>query len=118
MIANATGNGLSRETMARLWGLHLNGDSDDDDPYAVPSRAADFRGLPYMILIIAEHDLLRDDGRAYAEALAEADVAVAHRDYLGIIHGFFNYASYIRRGHELREELARELRRAIAHTAR
>ena len=53
---------------------------------------ADHAGLPPAFVITAEHDVLRTDGRAYADKLREAGVPVLHRDYEGVPHGFLGMA--------------------------
>ncbi len=65
------------------------------DPRVSPLCAADVSGLAPAYVVTAEYDPLRDEGRAYAEKLAEAGVAVTHLDYPGLIHGFFTMAGLI-----------------------
>jgi len=83
--AAAGGPVLSAEAMRWFWSLYLERPEDGDHPYASPLRA-DLTGLPPAIVQTAEYDPLRDDGAAYARALADAGVPVVHKDYLGMVH--------------------------------
>jgi len=58
-----------------------------EDP-AVSPLLADLSGLPPTVLITADHDPLRDEGDALAEALRVARVPVVHRCEPGMVHGF------------------------------
>lgn len=49
---------------------------------------ADVAGLPRAVIVTAGLDPIRDQGRAYAAALAQAGVAVTFREAQGNIHGF------------------------------
>ncbi len=51
---------------------------------------ADLTGLPPAVVLTASLDPIRDQGRAYAGALAQAGVAVVFREAVGNIHGFAN----------------------------
>nr|WP_010186968.1 alpha/beta hydrolase [Sphingomonas sp. PAMC 26605] len=48
----------------------------------------DLAGMPPAVVVTASLDPIRDQGRAYAGALAEAGVPVVFREAVGNIHGF------------------------------
>lgn len=104
--SNAVGYGLSKRTMSWLWSLYLNGERDYTNHYAVPLSSANCADLPPAIVITAEFDVLRDDGRQYAEKMKKDGVKVIYRDYPGMIHGFFNYGKYINDGINARTHFA------------
>jgi acetyl esterase len=89
---NADGYFLTREDM-RWFAGHYVRDADPGDPRLSPLRAADLSGLPPAVVATAEFDPLRDQGDAYADAMAEAGVHVVKRSYPGLIHGFFDLAA-------------------------
>jgi len=60
-----------------------------------PLRARDFSGLPAAHIHTAEFDPFRDEGRAYAEALASAGVPVRYMCHAGMIHHFYCMAGAI-----------------------
>jgi acetyl esterase len=97
-ITNAEDYGLTRNGMRWLWEQYLNGSADNLNPYAVPMNANNFRDLAPAVLITAEYDVLHDDGVLYSEKLRSANVSVTYKNYLGMIHGFFNYGSAIDEG--------------------
>lgn len=51
---------------------------------------ADLTGLPPAVVMTASLDPIRDQGRAYAGALAAAGVPVIFREAVGNVHGFIN----------------------------
>jgi acetyl esterase len=63
------------------------------DPRLSPLLAETLEGLAPAVVVTAEFDPLRDEGNAYAEALAEAGVRVEHRQIPGLIHGFYGLES-------------------------
>jgi acetyl esterase len=69
---------------------YLSSISDARDVRASPALAEDLSGLPPAYVATAEFDALRDDGEAYALALAKAGVPVQLRRYLGVPHAFMS----------------------------
>ena len=88
MRDNAEGYLLTTAGMEWFYGHYL-GAHDRRDPRVSPLLADDLSGLPPAYVITAEYDPLRDQGRAYAEALAAAGVPVTLDEVTGTIHGFF-----------------------------
>jgi acetyl esterase len=50
----------------------------------------DQRGMPPTLVVTASLDPIRDQGRAYAAACAQAGVSVVYLEAEGTIHGFLN----------------------------
>ena len=67
---------------------YLRSDADIENPLASPLRAPDLSNLPPAYVMTAGFDPLRDEGKAYAERLSAAGVAVEYRCYDDMIHGF------------------------------
>jgi acetyl esterase len=62
---------------------------------ASPLLAASHAGLPPAFVITAGYDPLRDEGREYAECLAQAGVEVAYREYSDMVHGFLLFGGVL-----------------------
>ncbi len=112
-LANAEGYLLQRESMRWFWDHYLSEPSDAENPLACPLRAPDLSGLPPAFVVTAEFDPLCDDGDRYAEALRAAGVAVSHRRYDGMLHGFFWMAGVLDQARALYEEIGKEVRATL-----
>ena len=56
---------------------------------ATPAQVSDLTGLPAAFIATAGYDLLQDEGRDYAVALAKAGVQAEHRHYPAMVHDFY-----------------------------
>ena len=114
---NAEGYFLSRAVMEWFAGHYLEDAEHGLDWRVSPLRAKNLAGLAPAVVCTAWFDPLRDEGRAYAEALAAAGVATQYHHGAGLIHGYFGLvaASETAR-HEA--ERARADFRALLHRAR
>jgi acetyl esterase len=86
---NAEGYFLSRAVMEWFAGHYLGDDRHGTDWRVSPLRARSLAGLAPAIVTTAWFDPLRDEGKAYADALKAAGVATKYHDGPGLIHGYF-----------------------------
>ncbi len=86
---NAEGYFLSRAVMEWFSGHYLEDKNHGSDWRVSPLRAKNLAGLAPAIVTTAWFDPLRDEGKAYADALAAAGVATKYYDGPGLIHGYF-----------------------------
>ena len=80
---------LTRDAMRWFWDHYAPDLACRQHPDAAPLKAADLTGLPPALVLLAEHDVLREEGERYAEALLRAGVPVTCRHVPGQMHGFF-----------------------------
>ena len=81
---------LTRDGMKWFWDHYLPESSRRTEPDASPLHAENHSGLPPAVILTAEHDVLRDEGEAYAARLREANVPTDFKRYTGQMHGFFS----------------------------
>ncbi|MCA1648399.1 MAG: alpha/beta hydrolase, partial [Chloroflexi bacterium] len=112
-VDNAEGYMLTGAAMRFYWQLYLRDEADADDQRACPLRARDFANLPQALVITAEFDPLRDEGRAYAERLRAAGTRTVYRDYAGMVHGFMTSAGVLDQGRQAVGDAAAALRAAF-----
>ncbi len=86
---NAEGYFLTRATMQWFCGHYLEDASHGADWRVSPLRAKTLAGVAPAVVCTAWFDPLRDEGKAYADALAAAGVPTKYHQGPGLIHGYF-----------------------------
>ena len=105
---------LTRDAMAWCWRTYLGGDqARGSEVDASPLRAGDLSGAPAAFVAVAGHDVLHDEGVAYARALSEAGVDVELRTYDDMPHGFIRWGGVVDRARELISEVGEHARVAL-----
>lgn len=84
-----------------------------DDWRLSPLLAASHANLPPALVITAECDVVRDDGEAYAEKLAQAGVRATCVRYQGMLHTFFGMRSQVDAAAIAQRQVAAALRDAV-----
>ncbi len=84
----ASGYGLTSAAMRYFRDVYLRTESDQLDSRASPLLATDLSKLPPALVLTAGFDPLRDEGRAYADALFAAGNQVQYVCFERQIHGF------------------------------
>jgi acetyl esterase len=88
MREKAVGWGLDAATVRFFNSQWVPDEGKWSDPRVSPLRAPDLSRLPPALIVTAEHDVLRDEGEAYAQRLHDASVPVHAWCELGLIHNF------------------------------
>ncbi|MDE2376559.1 alpha/beta hydrolase fold domain-containing protein [Bradyrhizobium sp.] len=106
---NAEGYFLTRSLMDWFWDNYCP-PGERADPRVSPLRG-ELKGLPPAFVVTCEFDPLRDEGVAYAEALASAGVAVEQLKARGHFHSSFTMVDVVITGVPGRVQMANALRR-------
>ena len=80
--------GLDRDVMKWFGDYYIRVPEDAHNPLVAPIRA-DVTGLPPTFLLVAENDVLRDEGLAYAKKLQQSGVLVKQSIASGLVHSYF-----------------------------
>jgi acetyl esterase len=86
---------LTRESMIWFWNHYAPDLASRENVDACPAKVADLSGLPPALVLTAEHDVLRQEGEAYADALRAAGVEVRSKRFAGQMHGFFTMVNVL-----------------------
>ena len=105
---------LSMRDMEWFRSLYVTDPARESSDARLSPIAGDVAGLPPALVLTAECDPLRDEGKAYADRLAAAGVPVEYRCYEGTIHAFMSFAGAIPLGLEALSFVASRLRGALS----
>jgi acetyl esterase len=105
---------LTRPLMVWSCVNYLRDGRDMLDPRASPLFAKDHSRLPPALIVTAEFDPLRDEGKRYAEALAASGTPVIHRCEEGMIHGFVGFTGIVDRAGSALRHMGTSLSEALA----
>nr|WP_256734929.1 alpha/beta hydrolase [Variovorax sp. dw_954] len=108
-VENAEGYVLTAPLMKWFWD-HYADPADRTHPKASPLRAADLSNLPPAFVVTCEFDPLRDEGIAYAKALAAAGTPARWITARGHTHTSLTMIDVVVSGERVRSEMAEALR--------
>jgi acetyl esterase len=97
---------VPRDDLAWYYRTYYDNSESLENPDVSPLFAADLAGSPPALIITAEYDTLRDEGRAYADRLRAAGVAVRYTCYPGMVHGFMQMGGLVTEARSAIEEIA------------
>lgn len=112
MTDNGEGFVLTKALMDWFWD-HYADPAKRADPKASPLLARNLSDLPPALIITGEFDPLRDQGKAYAEALVAAGTQARNITYPGQIHTSFTAVGAIPTANGARQEVAAALRQYL-----
>lgn len=107
---------LSRQDMQWFFGHYASADQWID-PRISPLKSIKKHTIPPAWIGLADHDVLRDDGLRYAQALKESGTAVELRMYPGMTHGFIRMGNLIDVAREAVSDMARVARESCQRAA-
>ena len=116
--SNGQGYVLTSDTIAYFHDHYITDAAHDLDLRASPLLHPDLSRLPPALVLTAGFDPLRDEGLAYADALAAAGNTTSYVCFDRQIHGFILMGKVLDEAHAAVALCAAELRRAFAAAAR
>lgn len=87
---------LTTRQICEYMELYRSCEADLHNPYFAPLLAEDLTNQPRTLVLTAEFDPLRDEGEAYAKALAAAGNPVECHRITDAIHGYFSLPPHFR----------------------
>ncbi|WP_265130693.1 alpha/beta hydrolase [Chryseobacterium oranimense] len=101
-----TGPVLNKEGGIQAWEWYYPEGRDNPDPLAVPILIKDFRNTPPTLVLIAEHDPLKDEGEELALHMKEAGISVHTIFYKDMVHGFMHMGEVLNEVDQAVHEMA------------
>jgi len=94
---NRNGNNppLNAAQMNEMMMIYLQDPKLAENWLASPIKAKSYENLAPALILTADLDPIRDDGLQYAQLLSQSGVDVLHRNYSGLVHGYFEMAGVL-----------------------
>lgn len=86
---------MAADDVAWFIDMYLPAPEAREHPDFAPIRASDLSGLPPTLVFTAEHDILTEQGEAYAERLRRSGVDTEVERIGGMIHGFLTLDPFL-----------------------
>ncbi len=112
MWTNADTDFITRDLLLGLSDLFVGKNGDVKDPLASPINA-DLRGLPPILVLVGDIEVLLDDSTVFADRAKKASVDVTLQVWPGMPHIFPIFAPNLTEGQEAIEKIGEFVRRWI-----
>ncbi len=86
---------VNKDYLYRCKSAYLQDRVDVTHPYVSPLKADLDESMPPALVITAQVDPLRDEGKEYATKMKNAGIHVVYREYKGMIHAFMNFYPFL-----------------------
>lgn len=97
---------LNKEWGSQAWKWYLSSEEDQKNQLAVPILIKDFKETPRTLVIVAEHDPLRDEGEELAQHMKDSGISVKTSLYKNMVHGFMHMGIILDETQSAIEEIA------------
>ncbi|AZA55648.1 alpha/beta hydrolase [Chryseobacterium sp. G0201] len=97
---------LNKEWGVQAWKWYLASEEDKNNPFAVPILIKDFKETPPTLVLLAEHDPLRDEGEQLAQHMKNSGISVKTSLYKDMVHGFMHMGGILDETQAAIEEIA------------
>jgi len=108
----AEGHFLTRDKMRFYWDCYAPRPVDRRNPLAAPLRA-DLRGLPPVLMHVAELDVLHSENAEMADRLRAAGASVDYEVFPGTLHGFLRAQDHVAKARQAVASAGAWLRRVM-----
>ncbi|SEM32303.1 acetyl esterase [Chryseobacterium taichungense] len=97
---------INKEEGIRAWNWYLANPKDQENPLAIPLLIKDFKNTPPTLVLLSEHDPLRDEGQQLAENMRVSGVQVKTVVYKEMVHGFMHMGAILKETREAAQDIA------------
>ncbi|MEA1887105.1 MAG: alpha/beta hydrolase [Bacteroidota bacterium] len=96
---------ISKTYMYDCKSKYLQDNVNVSHPYISPLNADLDEDMPPAMVITAQIDPLRDEGKEYAMKMQDAGIKVVYKEYEGMIHAFMNFYPFLKGARQAIEEV-------------